>query len=32
MQQSKTFTITVVEKAKLVIDSKEFNVGDKLIH
>lgn len=26
---SKTFTITVVEKAKLVIDSKEFNVGDK---
>ena len=26
---SKTFTITVVEKAKLVIDSKEFMVGDK---
>ena len=28
-EASKTFTITVVEKAKLVIDSKEFNVGDK---
>ena len=28
-EASKTFTITVVEKAKLVIDSKEFMVGDK---
>ena len=28
-EASKTLTITVVEKAKLVIDSKEFNVGDK---
>lgn len=28
-EASKTLTITVVEKSKLVIDSKEFNVGDK---
>ena len=28
-EASKTHTITVVEKAKLAIDSKEFNVGDK---
>lgn len=28
-EASKTLTITVVEKAKLAIDSKEFNVGDK---